>query len=81
MTKSILVLAILIGMGISSASPSRRFTRLAVDPVYICISNTAHKYHNDRDCRGLAKCTHQIRKVSKDQAIKMGYKPCKICTK
>ena len=79
MKKFILILSLLIGAGISQASPTFKPIKAAPDSVYICVSTTGHKYHNDRECRGLAKCTHEIRKVSKVQAIKMGYTPCKIC--
>jgi hypothetical protein len=77
MKRAILILSMLVSIGY--ATPAKHFTKAAVDSVYICVSKTGHKYHSDRDCRGLAKCTHEIRKVSKDQAIKMGYSACKIC--
>ncbi len=79
MRKAILILSMLLNLSIANAAPIRYHIKVAVDSVYICVSPTGHKYHNDRDCRGLAKCTHEIRKVSKAQAIKMGYTPCKIC--
>ena len=28
--------------------------------VYICDCNTAKAYHQDRDCRGLNRCTHEV---------------------
>jgi hypothetical protein len=49
-----------------------------VDSVYICQSRSAYAYHA-YECRGLARCTHGIIKITKAQAIKMGYRPCKIC--
>lgn len=48
------------------------------DSVYICKSASAYAYHT-HICRGLAHCAHMIIKVGKADAIKFGYKPCKIC--
>lgn len=66
-------------MSIGNAVPVNHRLKVTADSVYICVSKTGHKYHSDRDCRGLARCTHEIRKVSKDEAIRMGYSACKIC--
>lgn len=44
--------------------------------VYICVSKTASKYHYNRNCRGLQKCTHKIEAVSKEAAVKRGYSLC-----
>jgi hypothetical protein len=39
--------------------------------VYVCVSETAHKYHLNPHCQGLQNCTHEIKEVSIDVAIKM----------
>lgn len=44
--------------------------------VYVCISPHGKKYHFNRECSGLKKCTHEIRRVSKDEAIRMRYTVC-----
>lgn len=75
----IVIFSLLINANIYNASPIKHFVKASVDSVYICVSKTGHKYHSNRDCTGLAKCTHEIRKVTKAQAIKMGYSACKIC--
>lgn len=51
------------------------------EQVYICISRSAVAYHKSEDaCRGIKACTHEIRKVSKSDAIrKYKYRACKIC--
>ncbi|MCB0479271.1 MAG: hypothetical protein KDC84_13975 [Crocinitomicaceae bacterium] len=36
--------------------------------VYICVSSGATKYHYNRNCHGLNRCTHEIRKVSLTEA-------------
>lgn len=51
------------------------------EQVYICISRSAIAYHKSGDgCRGIKACTHEIRKVSKADAIrKYKYRACKLC--
>lgn len=47
--------------------------------VYICNSSSAYAYHSDINCRGLARCTHGVSKVTLEEAQRMGRKPCHIC--
>jgi hypothetical protein len=47
--------------------------------VFICDSKTSYAYHSTADCRGLNRCTHQIVKVSEDEAKQNGRRPCKLC--
>ncbi|HEX5155148.1 MAG TPA: hypothetical protein VFW07_27080 [Parafilimonas sp.] len=48
--------------------------------VYICDSNTAYAYHKTKDCSGLNRCTHEIRKITKADAInEYGRRACKVC--
>ena len=77
MRKLLFILFLTLGTsGISNAAlPSLKVIR---DSVYICQSKSAYAYHK-YECRGLARCTHGIAKITKAQAIKLGYKPCKIC--
>lgn len=46
--------------------------------VYICTGPKAKKYHRYSDCKGLNKCSGQIKKISLTQA-KRSYTACKIC--
>lgn len=78
MRKIIVILSLLISAGVGNAATIRPQVKTAGDSVYICQSGSAYAYHS-HVCRGLARCTHGIVKVSKAYAIKMGYKPCKIC--
>jgi len=48
------------------------------DSVYVCISTGSKRYHAYM-CSGLRHCTHEVKKVTKAQAIRWGYTPCKIC--
>jgi hypothetical protein len=77
MKKGLLILSILVST--ASANPMHLPLKIAAGSVFICVSLTGHKYHRDGNCHGLARCAHEIRKVNKAQAIKMGYSSCKIC--
>lgn len=47
--------------------------------VYICTGKSAYSYHNNRNCRGLNRCSAEIKSVSLDYAKSIGRLPCKIC--
>jgi len=79
MKKAIIILSMLIGMiGATQATPYHP-SKAKPEYVYICISRTAHKYHSRADCRGVLRCTHEVKMVTKAAAIRMGYTACKIC--
>ncbi|HLU86113.1 MAG TPA: hypothetical protein VKZ44_00050 [Taishania sp.] len=44
--------------------------------VYICVSPNAKKYHQTKNCSGLQRCTHEIRKVTLKEAKDRGYTNC-----
>lgn len=47
--------------------------------VYICTGRTAYSYHNNKNCRGLNRCSAEIKNVSLEYAKSIGRSPCKIC--
>ncbi|MEI6949435.1 hypothetical protein V9K67_19770 [Paraflavisolibacter sp. H34] len=48
--------------------------------VYVCVSTTSVAYHNQKSCRGLNRCTHQVVTVSEEKAVKeYGKRKCLIC--
>lgn len=47
--------------------------------VYICTGPNSKRYHSHSDCRGLGKCSGEIREVSVSKAKSMGRTPCKWC--
>jgi hypothetical protein len=75
MRKTLLLLTLVLSM---AATTNAATFHAKVDSVYICQSKASYAYHA-YECNGLARCKHGIAKVTKAQAIKMGYKPCKIC--
>lgn len=77
MKSFILFFFIILSAGTSSALANRSY-RAKADSVLICRSSNAYAYHS-YECKGLARCTHKIIKVTIEEARKMGYKPCKIC--
>lgn len=48
--------------------------------VLICQSKTAKAYHS-HNCKGLDRCTHEIVKVTLEEAQQMGRTPCGFCYK
>lgn len=50
------------------------------DTVYICTGPKAKVYHKYKDCRGLDRCSGDIKEISLEKAKKMR-RPCKICYK
>ena len=47
--------------------------------VYICTGPKSECYHKTDKCHGLNKCSGEIKKVTKDEAVKMKRRECKIC--
>ncbi len=47
--------------------------------VYVCMSSSSSRYHIDRNCRGLGKCSHEIKAMDVAVAEQMGKTPCHIC--
>lgn len=47
--------------------------------VWICGGPKSKRYHSSRNCAGLRKCSVNPRQVSYNDAVKMGYTPCKKC--
>ena len=73
------LLTIVLLLSAQAAISSYTLPQETCDTVYICVSPTAHAYHISRECRGLKKCTHQIKEVSVEKAVAKGYKKCKVC--
>ncbi|MDG1333023.1 MAG: hypothetical protein P8P74_11885 [Crocinitomicaceae bacterium] len=44
--------------------------------VYICDSENAVAYHYTKECRGIKRCTHEILKVTKKEAVEKELKLC-----
>ena len=49
--------------------------------VYICTGPKSECYHKTSTCRGLKKCSGDIKKISLDEAKEMRRRPCGYCYK
>jgi hypothetical protein len=47
--------------------------------VYICTGPNSKRYHKYYDCRGLGRCSGDIKAVSVSKAQSLGRTPCKVC--
>lgn len=65
--KKLLIFVAIFSLGFQSENNST---------VYICVSKTASKYHLNRNCGALKNCKHEIKSVSKSEAIELGYSLC-----
>lgn len=46
--------------------------------VYYCDSPNGKRYHQNKQCSGLQKCTHVIRETTLSDASRMGLTQCKL---
>jgi hypothetical protein len=58
-------------------APKRAANSNAAEPVYICKSAGASRYHFKEDCSGLKRCKHTIEKTTVKQAEASGLTLCK----
>ena len=66
--------------GISSVYAANLQTGAANETtVYICTGPNSKRYHKHSDCRGLGKCSGEIKAVTVSKAESMGRTPCKWC--
>lgn len=49
------------------------------DSVYVCTGPYSVAYHQRIDCKGLKRCGSEIEKISRQDAVKEGRRPCRIC--
>ena len=49
--------------------------------VYICTGPQSKRYHKTKDCKGLQSCSESIKKVSIEEAERIGRTPCGYCYK
>ena len=47
--------------------------------VYICTGRSATTYHSRSNCSGMSTCKGSIQRVSEQEAINMGRRPCMKC--
>ncbi len=47
--------------------------------VYICTGSKSKRFHRTSDCMGLSRCSGDIERISKDEAIELGRTECRWC--
>ena len=62
-----------------TAAEELRVQPVIEEDVYICTGSSARKYHKWKGCRGLNKCRGVIKKMSIQNARRLGREPCKMC--
>jgi methylphosphotriester-DNA--protein-cysteine methyltransferase len=77
MKRTLLILTLALGIACTGKMDTVK-GQAPTDSVLICKSKSAYAYHR-YECKGLKHCTYTIVKVTKAQAVKMGYRPCKLC--
>ncbi len=71
---------LLISFALLLFAPSQNDVQESKDTyVYICTGKTAYAYHCTNTCRGLNKCSAEIKKVTLDYAKQIGRRSCSIC--
>jgi uncharacterized lipoprotein YajG len=86
----VLLLAIILMASCSSSSeksagvePEKKESAVksavSSDNVFICTGSSSKRYHCERDCKGLSRCSGEIEELSEEEAEDMGRTPCKIC--
>lgn len=71
---------ILFGLIIWTAFLSCSIKSDKSDTVYICTGPKAKVYHKYNDCRGLERCSGEVKEISLEKAKKIR-RPCRICYK
>lgn len=49
--------------------------------VFVVASNSAKSYHSTKQCTTLKSARHRIKKITEEEAVQQGKKPCKRCYK
>lgn len=62
---------LMIGTSISSCTDSGK--------VYICTGPKSKVYHKSEKCKGLNRCSRDVKAISLEEAKKMNRRECKIC--
>lgn len=47
--------------------------------VYVCTGGSAKRYHLDKNCMGLSRCSGEVEGMSVSEATAAGKSPCKMC--
>lgn len=73
------IIAIVIWWALCSITTEAPLQKGNNTNVYICTGKSAYSYHKNKNCRGLNRCSAEIKSVSLEYAKSIGRSPCRIC--
>ncbi len=79
MKKLILLLTLIAGIAVGYVSAKDAPVAAEATYVYICTGPKSTVYHKTDKCRGLKNCSTSVKKVTIQEAEKMGRRACKVC--
>ena len=77
--KSIFIALVLFSAIGGTTASTKKNTSILSGTVYICTGPKARKFHSSPNCRGLNRCSGNIKSLSVSVAQSKGFTPCKIC--
>lgn len=69
------------GLAVGGYEAVDNATDLKPGEVYVVNSSSSKSYHNSKSCATLKNAKHRVKKISEEEAIQEGRKPCKRCYK
>ena len=69
------------GLAVGGYEAVDNTTDLKPGEVYVVNSSSSKSYHNSKSCATLKNAKHRIKKITEEEAIQEGKKPCKKCWK
>lgn len=69
------------GLAVGGYKALENATDLKPSEVYVVNSSSSKSYHNTKSCATLKNAKHRVKKITEDEAIQEGRKPCKRCYK
>ncbi len=77
---SLFVIASAFSTGYINATPEQISYKQTENVVYICSSPKAYAYHKSKSCRGLNRCSYEVKSIPKSEATsKYKRSACKVC--
>lgn len=74
-------LALMVAACSISACALERTHKNQSEKVYVCHGPKSKRYHKTPNCKGLCRCSTDIRQMTRQEAEAKHYTPCRICYK
>lgn len=69
------------GLAVGGYEAVDNATDLKPGEVYVVNSSNSKSYHNSKSCATLKNAKHRVKKITEEEAVQEGRKPCKRCYK